>query len=620
MWADNDTNRDFLNFTGVSDTVAEIIVQAQGKPISIGVSGAWGAGKSSMIRLVRAGLEQRAEGKRSDFIFVEFNAWLYQGYDDARAALMEVIATALAKEAEERRTGLDKAKELLQRVDWFRAAKLGAGSALALSLGLPPTGLLNEAIEIGKKIATGSAGATDIAKAESTVTDAASKASGLIKPRAESSPPKEIHAIRKSFEETLEAMGTKLIVLIDDLDRCLPQTTISTLEAVRLFLFLENTAFVIAADDSVIRHAVRRHFDGIVDEGLVTSYFDKLIQVPIRVPPLGTQEVRAYLMLLFVENSNLTADEKEAIRQKVCEQLSQSWRGKRVDRAFMQTVQANLPADLVGWFNTADRLAPLMTSATQIAGNPRLIKRFLNALSIRMSISKSHGVGVDEAALAKMLLFERCADPAAYASLVTAVTADPNGKPQFLAPWERAAYAGEAVDLEKPWEDPFVREWLSIEPRLADMDLRGILYVSREHAPLILPEDRLSSEAAELLGALLEHPDMAPQLNERLLKLPRTETAILMDRVLSRAIQEQSWGTPSILDAALAVVAADPSQGARVGTFLRERPPAQITPSLVPKIADQAWVKDLFAHWRSAGVDPMVKRAITAQEKKNGHV
>ncbi|WOH52659.1 P-loop NTPase fold protein [Bradyrhizobium sp. sBnM-33] len=76
----NDTNRDFLNFTGVSDTVVEIIVQAKGKPISIGVSGAWGAGKSSMIRLVRAGLEQRAEGKRSDFIFVEFNAWLYQGY------------------------------------------------------------------------------------------------------------------------------------------------------------------------------------------------------------------------------------------------------------------------------------------------------------------------------------------------------------------------------------------------------------------------------------------------------------------------------------------------------------------------------------------------------------
>ena len=48
-----------------------------------------------------------------------------------------------------------------------------------------------------------------------------------------------------------------------------------------------------------------------------------------------------------------------------------------------------------------------MTTASGIAGNPRLIKRFLNALAIRMAISKAHGVGVDEAVLAKMLLFER---------------------------------------------------------------------------------------------------------------------------------------------------------------------------------------------------------------------
>jgi hypothetical protein len=44
MWPDNETDSDFLNFTGVADTVAEIIVQAQGRPISIGVSGAWGVG------------------------------------------------------------------------------------------------------------------------------------------------------------------------------------------------------------------------------------------------------------------------------------------------------------------------------------------------------------------------------------------------------------------------------------------------------------------------------------------------------------------------------------------------------------------------------------------------
>jgi len=56
MWADNETTRDFLNFSGVADTVAEIIVQAKGRPISIGVSGAWGIGKSSLIKLTQASL------------------------------------------------------------------------------------------------------------------------------------------------------------------------------------------------------------------------------------------------------------------------------------------------------------------------------------------------------------------------------------------------------------------------------------------------------------------------------------------------------------------------------------------------------------------------------------
>ena len=59
MWPDNETERDFLNFSGVSDTVAEMIVQARGRPISIGVSGAWGIGKSSMIKLIQASLGKR---------------------------------------------------------------------------------------------------------------------------------------------------------------------------------------------------------------------------------------------------------------------------------------------------------------------------------------------------------------------------------------------------------------------------------------------------------------------------------------------------------------------------------------------------------------------------------
>ena len=168
MWTDNETDRDFLNFTGVADTVAEIIAQAGGQPISIGVSGAWGVGKSSMIKLIRRGLGARAEGKESEFVFVEFNAWLYQGYDDARAALLEVIATTLAIEAKKRQSGVDKVQELLKGVDWLRAVKLTAGSGLALALGLPPVGLIGEAVTMGKTLMGGGGTGEDVEKAVAT--------------------------------------------------------------------------------------------------------------------------------------------------------------------------------------------------------------------------------------------------------------------------------------------------------------------------------------------------------------------------------------------------------------------------------------------------------------------
>lgn len=77
-------------------------------------------------------------------------------------------------------------------------------------------------------------------------------------------------------------------------------------------------------------------------------------------------------MPLFVENSDLDTPTKEKIRGAVCTQLAQTWQGKRVDRAFAQTLHDKFSAELIGQFDTADRLAPIMTTASGIGGNPRL--------------------------------------------------------------------------------------------------------------------------------------------------------------------------------------------------------------------------------------------------------
>jgi predicted KAP-like P-loop ATPase len=318
-----------------------------------------------------------------------------------------------------------------------------------------------------------------------------------------------------------------------------------------------------------------------------------------------------------VENSDLSVEIKEKIRAGVCGQLRQTWQGKRVDRAFVQSLHDAFPSELVGRFDTADRLAPIMTTASGIAGNPRLIKRFLNALAIRMAISKAHGVGVDEAVLAKLLLFERLGDPKAYAELLSKIGASDAGKPVFLGEWEKKALAGESLDLPAPWNAPFIREWLSLPPTLADTDLRGALYVSREHAPLISAEDRLSSDAADVLTGLLEHPEMAKSLKDRLVLLPRTETTVIMDRLLDRAHREQQWGVPPILEACLVVSEADPVQGQRLAAFLADRPPVQIQPNIVPKIGDQPWAKSVLDKWEASTASKPVKTAIKRHRDGN---
>lgn len=65
MWHDNETTVDYLNFGVVADACAKLLQQAQGHPISIGVSGGWGAGKSSLVRMIASRLAASAEPGRT---------------------------------------------------------------------------------------------------------------------------------------------------------------------------------------------------------------------------------------------------------------------------------------------------------------------------------------------------------------------------------------------------------------------------------------------------------------------------------------------------------------------------------------------------------------------------
>ncbi len=623
MWSDNETDRDFLNFGFVADIAAEMIVQAQGHPLSVGLSGSWGVGKSSMMKLLAKSLRARTD---EQFLFVEFNAWLYQGYDDTRAALMEVIARAILARAEAE-SGvaddlLEKAKGLVKRVNWFRLASVSASTVAALAVGLPPVGLIGEGFSVVKNLTDGKVTQSDLegaGKAIGSVKDAGLLKGG--KSDAPETPPKEIQEFRDELKETLEKLDLRLVVLIDDLDRCLPPTTISTLEAMRLFLFMERTAFIIAADDEMIRRAVKTHF-GTADltDDLVTNYFDKLIQVPIRVPPLGTQDVRAYLMLLFIENSTLPQEAREKLRGQICQRLGETWSGKRLDREFVVSLIDDCPLELGLELDLADRIAPILTRATKIAGNPRLIKRFLNTLSLRKAIAKVQKVGLDDTALTKMLLFERCGSDKAYAELITAINESDDGKAIFLKPLEEAAAKDAAsLKLEGEWNSDFVREWLTLDPPLSDVDLRGIVYVSRERLPVVSAADRLSSEGAALLEALVKLTTSSPALGEKLKALPTHELSLITERILARARNVEQWGTPPILNAMILLAGVSGQHVGAIQRFASAIPPSKLTAAIVPLLTDKLWGEDVLRTWASASETPEpVKRAITSASKKKG--
>ena len=111
MWNDVETTQDLLNFKVVADTAAQMIKDGNGQPVSIGVSGSWGVGKSSLVQMIGESLKGLDGGK--NYIFINFNAWLYQGYDDARMALLQKVADKIMEESEARKTCVDKAKEFM---------------------------------------------------------------------------------------------------------------------------------------------------------------------------------------------------------------------------------------------------------------------------------------------------------------------------------------------------------------------------------------------------------------------------------------------------------------------------------------------------------------------------
>ena len=544
MWSDKESKIDFLNFNEIAESIKDLIAEKELMPISIGVFGDWGAGKSTILELTANALENEEQ----EYIHTHFDAWTFQGYDDAKAALLETIAAQLVEAAADDDKLLAKALDFSKRIDKVRFMGLMAEGAAAIS-GMPTFGAIQNLFGL----ATDDEGDDDF---EGFQNDAkgldkiGNKAKGLVKPKKRFSPPKEIREFRKSYISLLEAFDRPVIVYVDNLDRCLPENTISTLEAIRLFLFMPNTAFVVAADPDMIRLAIP-HFHKGASVRHQTDYLDKLIQIPVHVPKPGVAEVRAYLIMLIAQDRKIPVEEFDRLRKGLEDSLKFSWKQQQVSiDDLLEGSVLDYVADLREEFKIAEQMAQILAESANISGNPRIVKRLLNQIKMRKKTAHRRGMQLDERTITKLVIFERCMGIQATNRLYELIDTE-NGEPALIAELENKEVEFDVKKLPDEWKKElrFLEKWSRLQPQFTGVDLTAAAYLSRQNIPMGSVNTVMSGAGQRMLEGLLKQKVPSSRASTELIELTASEEYIsVMDSLIEELRKVKDWQlkTPGI--------------------------------------------------------------------------
>ena len=445
---DNETRVDMLNNRAIANTIVKLINESANHPISIGVHGDWGAGKSSILAMIE---EQFPSRKEDETVCIRFNGWKHQGFEDAKLALMSAILSEITRHREMTEEAQSVAKKLWKNINWISVAKTVGSVACSVASGVPPINLLTGLLDRLK---------SDVKDSEKVLGAIDSVGNYLDEAKVfeDISLSKEFHEFQESFEELLEETNIKkLIILIDDLDRCLPTVTIETLEAVRLFLFLKSTAFVIAADEAMIEYAVGSYFPDYPAEENQSNgyqyskrYLEKLIQVPFRIPVLGKVESEMYTAMLMIGSALNDSDPNfNKVLEIALDRMKKPWENNGFTLSDIQTALGDKYVQASEAFSVANQIADILSKNTQ--GNPRKIKRFINMLLLRREIAEARGFGasIRLPIMAKMMLAEQF-HAGEYKTIATLL--DEEGKCQQLAEFEQKLASSEMKAEHKPQE------------------------------------------------------------------------------------------------------------------------------------------------------------------------
>jgi Cdc6-like AAA superfamily ATPase len=215
-------------------------------PMSIAIQGDWGTGKTSILNLI-SNLNNNSDASLKMFYI---NTWQYSQFNGSELLYFSFITSLINQMNLEK----DEVKQTLLK---YGKLALAAGKS-ALSV----------------------AGLSDII----SFIDAAEKMGERIEDQVH-----QISESKKQFEELVEKYTkdnklAKLVILVDDLDRLPPKTAVELLEAIKLFMDVKHCVFVLAIDYDVVVQGVREKFGSNISDEKCKSFFDKIIQLPFRMP------------------------------------------------------------------------------------------------------------------------------------------------------------------------------------------------------------------------------------------------------------------------------------------------------------------------------------------------
>lgn len=442
LWDDNPATTDLLGFDVVVDAVTAALRETHLDPITIGVHAPWGGGKSTVLELIGKAKDER-------WLVIRTNPWEYDDQLDPKGTLVTEILTAISREVKEQAGLKDEIAKLVNRVSWSRLGVAVASGVMTMRW--DP----KEFIE-------------------------------ALNPENDDSI-QSLAQFRKEFSALVEKLPEvdRVVVLVDDLDRCLPDAVMATMEAIKLFLSVKGMAFVIAADQGMVKNAIQANLERSNRSQIFADrYLEKIVQLPVPLPRLAADDAEAYITLLLAYATLGEGAEFNAL----------------VDHCAARR-EANDPPFLAE-FGAHDKLTEVViTLASQLAqglsaeqlASPREIKRFLNAYGIRARMAEKRHLGVKASVIIKLLFLE---DRLPKDFDLLAATA-PGDRPTLLNEWE--AWGREDTDSTKPEKvSDASRPWAAAAPRLAEEDLNPYLTLAAS-----LAASRLSAGLSDTLRQLV---------------------------------------------------------------------------------------------------------------------